>query len=366
MPALFTPFKIKDILLKNRIAAAPMCQYSADDGLINHWHLAHLAGLARGGAGLVVTEAAAISPEGRITPGDAGIWNGAQADAWSAAVKAIQMSGAVPGIQLGHAGRKASTNRPWEGKAHLDHDDPQAWEIMGPSAIALGGETPRVPRAMTLPDIAQVQADFANAAKRARDIGFEFLELHFAHGFLGSSFFSVHANQRADEYGGAAENRGRFLIETVRAVRHVWPDRLPLAVRLGAIEYDGRDDTMLEESIALVRAMKAEGLDVIDVSLGLNTLETNIPWGTPGFLVETAECLRRETGLPTSVSWNITTPEQANALIAEDRVDIVKLAKALLANPHWPYHAARQLGVEQPSSTLPIAYAHWLERYTGT
>ncbi|WP_293462609.1 NADH:flavin oxidoreductase/NADH oxidase, partial [Phenylobacterium sp.] len=281
MPALFDPFTLKDVTLRNRIMVSPMCQYSAEDGRINDWHFAHLAGLARGGAALVVAEAAAVSPEGRITPADAGIWTDEQAELWAQAVKLIEAGGAVPGIQIAHAGRKANANRPWEGDDHIALDDPRAWETIAPSALAQGGGLWRTPREMTLADIARVQADFVAAAARARDAGFRWLELHFAHGYLAQSFFSRHANQRTDQYGGDFDNRIRFALETVQAVREVWPANLPLTARLGLIEFAAGDD--LDESLEYVRRLKAEGLDLADVSIGFTAPDAAIPWG-PGFL----------------------------------------------------------------------------------
>ena len=198
MSSLFDPLKLKGVTLRNRIAVPPMCQYMAEDGLINDWHRVHLAGLARGGAGLVIVEATAVSPEGRITPGDTGLWNDEQARAFVPVVEAIKAAGAVPGIQIGHAGRKASANAPWEGDDHIAVDDLRGWSTIAPSAIPFGGNLPKVPKAMTLQDIVRVRADFVAAARRARDAGFQWLELHFAHGYLGQSFFSVHSNQRDD------------------------------------------------------------------------------------------------------------------------------------------------------------------------
>ena len=362
MSALFEPFKLKDVTLRNRIAVPPMCQYVAEDGVANDWHHVHLAGIARGGAGLVIAEATAVSPEGRITPGCTGLWNDAQAAAFAPSVAAIKAAGAVPGIQLAHAGRKASANRPWEGDDHIADGDPRGWQTIAPSAVPFGAHLPKVPRAMTRDDIARVQADFVAAAKRARDIGFEWLELHFAHGYLGQSFFSVHANQRDDEYGGSAENRGRFLVETLAAVRKVWPEHLPLTARFGVIEYDGRDDETLAESIALTQRLKAEGLDMLSVSVGFSTPDAQIPWG-PAFLAPVAERVRREAGLPVPSAWGIDTPQLAERVVADQQLDLVMVGRAHLADPHWPYYAAKQLGVERPSWTLPASYAHWLERY---
>lgn len=362
MSALFEPFKLKDVTLRNRIAVPPMCQYVAEDGVVNDWHHVHLAGIARGGAGLVIAEATAVSPEGRITPGCAGLWNDVQAEAFAPSVAAIKAAGAVPGIQIAHAGRKASANRPWEGDDHIADGDPRGWQTIAPSAVPFGAHLPKVPREMTHDDIARVQADFVASAQRARDLGFEWLELHFAHGYLGQSFFSVHSNQRTDEYGGSAENRGRFLVDTLAAVRKVWPEHLPLTARLGVIEYDGRDEETLAESIALTQRMKREGLDMLSVSVGFSTPTAQIPWG-PAFLAPIAERVRREAGLPVSSAWGIDTPQLANRVVAEQQLDLVMVGRAHLADPHWPYYAAKQLGVERPSWTLPAPYAHWLERY---
>ncbi|MBB6242249.1 NADH:flavin oxidoreductase/NADH oxidase [Rhodanobacter sp. MP1X3] len=364
MPSLFEPFKLKDVTLRNRIAVPPMCQYSAEDGLINDWHRAHLTGLARGGAGLVIVEATAVSPEGRITPGCTGIWTDEQARAFVPVVEAIKAAGAVPGIQIAHAGRKASANRPWEGDDHIVADDPRGWETIAPSAIAFGGNLPKVPKAMTLQDIARVRADFVAAAKRARDAGFEWLELHFAHGYLGQSFFSVHSNQRDDIYGGSLENRSRFLLETLAAVREVWPGHLPLTARFGVIEYDGRDDETLAESIELAKGFKQGGLDMLSVSVGFSTPSANIPWA-PAFLAPIAERIRREANLPVSSAWGIGTPELAERVLQDGQLDLVMVGRAHLADPHWPYQAARALGIERPSWTLPAPYAHWLERYAA-
>ena len=360
MPSLFTPFTLKDVTLRNRIAVSPMCQYSADDGVINNWHEAHLAGLARGGAGLVIAEATAVSPEGRITPGCAGIWTDAQGHAWSKAVAAIKAAGAIPGIQIAHAGRKASANRPWEGDDHIAADDARGWDTIAPSAVAWGRNLPKIPRAMTIADIERVKADFVSAARRARSAGFEWLELHFAHGYLGQSFFSTWSNTRDDAYGGDFEGRARFLIETLAAVRAVWPEHLPLAARFGVTEFDGSND--LEEGIEMVRRFKAAGLDIIDVSVGFSTPTAQIPWG-PAFMAPIAERVRRETAMPATTSWFISEPAQANALVVDDKVDLVSLGRPLLANPHWPYRAAGELGVEKPAAILPSPYAYWLERY---
>ena len=362
MSALFQPYTLKDVTLRNRIAVPPMCQYSATDGMPNEWHLSHYASIARGGAGLVVVEATAVAPEGRITPGCLGLWNDAQMQAFVPTVRAIKAAGSVPGIQIAHAGRKASANKPWEGDDHIAEGDPRGWQTIAPSAIAFGENLPKVPRAMTLDDIARVTQNFVDTALRAREAGFEWLELHFAHGYLAQSFFSEHSNQRDDIYGGSLENRSRFLLETLRAVRAVWPEHLPLTVRFGVIEYDGRDEQTLLESIGLVRQFKDAGMDMISVSMGFTIPGTAIPWG-PAFMGPVAGRVRREAGVPVSSAWGFGTPAIAEQMVKEEVLDLVMVGKAHLANPHWAYYAAKELGVEKASWTLPAPYAAWLERY---
>lgn len=362
MSALFTPFQLKDVTLSNRIAIPPMCQYSAVDGLTNAWHWGHYTSLARGGAGLVIVEATAVSPEGRITPGCTGLWSDAHTEGMARIAHSIKEAGAVPGIQIAHAGRKASANRPWEGDDHVAEGQPNSWVTIAPSPIAFGGSLPRVPREMTADDIARVQADTVSAVIRARDLGFEWLELHMAHGYLAQNFFSPLSNQRTDTYGGSAGNRARYLLETLVAVREVWPEDRPLTVRLGVVEFDG-NDAMLGEAISLLRRMKEKGLDFVDVSIGFNTPEAKIPWA-PNFMAGVAAQVREETGLPGTTSWYISKPDEADALVRDGKVDLVTLGRPLLADPHWPYRAAKELAVENPAwATLPPPYAHWLARY---
>lgn len=362
MSGLFSPFTLKDVTLRNRIAIPPMCQYSAVDGLSNEWHYVHYSSQARGGAGLVIVEATAVSPEGRITPACLGLWNDEQAEKLARIAREIKAAGAVPGIQIGHAGRKASANRPWEGDDHISENDARGWETISPSAIAFGNNLPRVPKAMTLADIKRVRDDFVSAAKRARDAGFEWLELHFAHGYLAQSFFSVHANQRSDEYGGDAFGRSRFLRETFDAVREVWPENLPLTARFGVLEFDGRDEETMQEAITLTQYWRANGMDLLSVSMGFSTPDANIPWGSP-FMAPIAERVRREADIPVASAWGIDAPLVANATIEQGQLDLVMIGRAHLKNPHWPYHAALALDKSQPSWVLPAPYAHWLERY---
>jgi 2,4-dienoyl-CoA reductase-like NADH-dependent reductase (Old Yellow Enzyme family) len=364
MSKLFTPFKLKEIELRNRIAVPPMCQYSAIDGVPNDWHLAHYTSLARGGAGLLIVEATGVSADGRISPGCLGIWNDTQGAEHKKIAAAIKKAGAVAGIQIGHAGRKASANIPWEGDDHIPESDPRAWEIIGPSAIPFGGDPlPRTPREMTKADIERVKADFVSAAERALKAGYEWLELHFAHGYLAQSFFSPHANKRTDEYGGSAENRGRFLRETLEAVRKVWPQNLPLAIRFGVIEFDDRDEETLRESIDLIKQFKTIGADFVNVSINFNIPDAKTPWGTPTFMEPIAKRVRTETGLPVSSAWGFGKPDVAELSVTNESLDIVMVGRSHLANPHWPYMAAIELGVDKPSWVLPAPYAHWLARY---
>lgn len=365
MSSLFEPFTLKSVTLRNRIVAAPMCMYSVVDGVIGEWHYAHLAQLALGGVGLVTVEATAVSPEGRITWGDTGLWNDEQKEALKPAVAAIKAAGAIPGIQLGHAGRKASANRPWEGDNQIADDAPHGWPIVGPSPLAFGSEKVwKVPSEMSVADIARVQGDFAAAAQRALDAGFEWLELHFAHGFLAHSFLSSHSNHRSDCYGGAFENRARFILETFSAVRKVWPDKFPLSARLGVIEYDGKDAETLAEASELIKILKAAGLDFVSVSVGFSTPDATIPWGAPAFMAPVAERIRRENGLPVAIAWGVGDPQIADNAIRNGNADLVKVGRALLANPRWPYTAAKALRIERASwATLPAPYAYWLEQY---
>ena len=360
MSQLFSEFRIKGAVLRNRIVVSPMCQYSADDGVPNDWHLVHLGARAVGGAALVFAEATAVSPEGRITPGCTGLWNEEQADAFAPIAFFIKQHGAVPGIQIAHAGRKASANKPWEGDDHIPEDAPGAWPTIGPSANAFGANLPRVPHEMTKDEILRVQSDFVAAAKRALEAGFECLELHFAHGYLAQSFFSPLANKRTDKYGGSFENRARFLVDTLTAVRRVWPEKFPLMIRLGVSDFQ-EGSQPLEESIALVKLFKRQGLDMIDVSLGFNTPNiSGVPWG-PAFMAPIAKQIKDAVSIPTAVGWFINEPQQAEQIIADGQANLVMLAHKELDDPHFPYHAAKALGIADPQNVLPPQYAHWLK-----
>lgn len=362
MADLFSSFQLKDVTLRNRIAIPPMCQYMADDGLVNDWHKVHYASLARGGSGLVIVEATAIAPEGRITPHCLGIWNDAQAERLREIAAAIKAAGAIPGIQIAHAGRKASANVPWEGDDHIAAGDTRAWQPIGPSAIAFGGDLPRVPREMTVDDIKRVQGDFVAAALRAKDAGFEWLEMHFAHGYLAQSFTSIHSNLRTDEYGGSYQHRSRFTLETLSAVRNVWPENLPLTARFGVLEFDGHDKETMIESIQLVKEWRQLGLDMLSVSIGFTIPDTNIPWG-PAFMAPIAQRVRSEAQIPVSSAWGFGTPKLADQAIRNEQLDLAMIGRAHLENPNWPYQAAKTLGKENPAWVLPPPYAHWLSRY---
>lgn len=362
MPGLFDPYRLRDIELRNRIAISPMTQYSCGpDGLMTDWHLVHLGARAVGGAGLVVAEQLAVSPEGRMTPGCAGLWNDAQAERLAQVTAFIRSVGAVAGAQLGHSGRKGSLARPWEGAAQLAQDDPQAWDTIGPSDIPYGGRLARPARSMSREDIQASHKRYAEAARRALEAGVQWLELHYAHGFLGASFMSPLANDRTDEYGGSAQNRARFLIETFDAVRAVWPERLPLTVRIGAVDFHP-DSHSLEDSIELVRSLREHGMDLVDISFGMNTDDAKVPWGDRGFMVPYAARIRDETGSPTAVSWNISDPVFADEIIRTSQIDLLMLGRPALANPHWPLLAALTLGREAPFELLPNPYRHFLNR----
>jgi len=340
-PHLFQPLTVKSVTLRNRIGVSPMCQYSSQDGMANDWHLVHLGARAEGGAALVIAEATAVSPEGRITPGCAGLWSDAHIEPLTRVNRFIREHGAVPGIQLAHAGRKASDAVPWAGGAQLA-EDAGGWATLAPSAIPFGDDLPKIPRAMTLEDIARVRVDFVAAARRSLQAGYEWLEIHSAHGYLSHEFLSPLSNQRTDAYGGSFDNRIRFLLETVRGVRSVWPERLPLTVRLSCTDWapGGWD---IEQSVELARRLKAEGVDLIDCSSGGLVHHAKIPVG-PGYQVPFAERIRREAGLLTAAVGLITEPAQADAIIREGRADLVLLAREFLRDPNWPLRAAKALG----------------------
>jgi NADPH2 dehydrogenase len=343
--ALFSPIRLAELELANRIVVAPMCQYSADDGSPTDWHMSHLGMLANSGAGLVVIEATHVERHGRITHGCTGLYSDHNEAAFARVIAHCKRIGTAKlGIQLAHAGRKASSQRPWEGGGPLkEEQDP--WPTIAPSPIPFGPNW-HAPREATEADIARVQQAFVNAARRALRIGFDLIELHYAHGYLAHSFFSPISNQRRDRYGASLENRMRFGIETARAVRAVVPKHVPLGVRLSAVEWRDGGITA-EEVITFCRALKAEGLDFIDCSSGGITADTRTPQ-EPGYNVPIAERVKREVGLPTRVVGMIITPAQAEAIVAEGKADMVALARAMLDDPRWGWHAAQALGADVP------------------
>ena len=340
---LFSSWTLRSVTLRNRICMAPMCQYSTPDGVAGDWHMVHLGSRAVGGAGLVMVEAAAISPEGRISPRDLGIWTDTQAQALAPIVAFMKAQGAVTAIQIAHAGRKASTRPPFLGGDPIATDAEGGWEPLGPSALPFH-HSHTVPYAMNAQNLEKVRRDFVAAARRALAAGFEVLELHMAHGYLLHSFLSPISNQRTDEYGGSLENRMRLPLEITAAVRAVWPEDLPLWVRISATDWV-RGGWDLEQSIVLSKALKDRGVDVIDCSSGGMTPDAVIPAG-PGFQTPFASAIRQEVGIPTVAVGLITEAMQAEHILVTEQADAVALARELLRNPYWPLHAARELGVD--------------------
>lgn len=342
MSKLFSPLKIRNVELKNRIAVSPMCQYSCNEGVVNDWHLVHLGSRAIGGAGLIITEAAAVSPEGRISPDDAGIWNDEQANAFKRITSFIKSQNAVAGIQLAHAGRKASTYSPWKGNGKIPIEN-GGWQTLAPSALHFSDNYPR-PKEMNEEDINFIINQFAIAARRSVEAGFEVIELHFAHGYLVHEFLSPLSNLRKDKYGGSLENRCRLSIQIAKFVREVIPNRTPLFVRISSTDWveDGWD---IEQSIQLVNWLKAVGVDLIDCSSGGNISGVKIPVA-PGYQIPFAEKIKKEANILTGGVGLITDAEQAEKIIAEEKADIVLLARQMLRDPFWALHAAKKLGVD--------------------
>jgi 2,4-dienoyl-CoA reductase-like NADH-dependent reductase (Old Yellow Enzyme family) len=339
---LFTPLKLREVEFRNRVFMSPMCQYSSVDGVPNDWHFVHLGARAVGGCGLVMVEATGVSAEGRISPGDLGIWNDEQADAFRRIVTFVRDHGAVAGIQLAHAGRKASTSAPWLGNKPIPMTD-GGWETLAPSAIPFDVGYP-APRAMTTSDLEVVLGQFESATRRALDVGFQVIELHVAHGYLLHEFLSPLCNQREDEYGGSLENRMRYPLEVVRRVRAILPETLPLFVRISATDWaEGGWD--LEQSVAFAKKLKAMGVDLIDCSSGGAVPHARIPSG-PGYQVPFAAAIRDQAEIPTGAVGFIVQPFQAESILATGQADAVFLARELLRFPHWPLHAAYELGAK--------------------
>jgi len=339
---LFSPFRMREIELKNRIVVSPMCEYSAKDGHPQTWHLVHLGSRAIGGAGLVFTEATAVEERGRISSADTGIYEDAHVASWRPIAEFIRSHGAVPGMQLAHAGRKASTATPWTGGKPVSVQD-GGWQPVGPSALAFdAGYT--VPRELSADDIAGVVAAFRKSAERALAAGFEVVEIHAAHGYLLHQFLSPLSNTRKDEYGGAFENRIRATLKVARAVREVWPQRLPLFLRVSATDWkEGGWD--LAQTIELARHLKPLGVDLIDASSGGLVPGVKIPLG-PGYQTGFAEAIRKETGIATGAVGMISEPTQAETILATEQADLIFLARELLRDPYWPRRAAKALDVK--------------------
>lgn len=339
---LFAPLSLRSVTLRNRIAVSPMCQYSARDGLANDWHLVHLGSRAVGGAGLVVVEATAVEARGRISPGDLGLWNDAQVEPLARVVRFVEEQGAATCVQLAHAGRKASVHAPWEGGKPVAPQD-GGWVTVGPSPIAFQGYP--APEALDEAGIRGVVEGFVAGARRARAAGFRAIEIHAAHGYLLHQFLSPLSNHRTDRWGGSFENRTRLAREVVRAVRAVWPEELPLLVRISATDWvEGGWEA--DQSVELCRALKDLGVDLVDVSTGGNVM-ARIAAG-PGYQTAFAERIRREAGIATGTVGMIESPAQADHVVRSGQADVVFIAREFLRDPHFPLRAARELGQEGP------------------
>jgi 2,4-dienoyl-CoA reductase-like NADH-dependent reductase (Old Yellow Enzyme family) len=350
MPNLFDPLTIRDLTLPNRIMVSPMCEYSSINGFANDWHLVHLGSRAVGGAGVIMTEAAAVAPEGRISPEDLGIWSDDHVEFLSRITRFIHSQGSVAAIQLAHAGRKASTYRPWDGDGAVPEEAGGWKNVVAPSAIPFAENFP-MPQALTHDGIQAVVKAFAQAAGRALKAGFRVVEIHAAHGYLISEFLSPLANRRTDQYGGSFDNRIRLLLEVVRAVRESWPEGSPLFVRISATDW-AEGGWTLDDSVELARHLKKSGVDLVDCSSGGNVPPTQIPVG-PGYQTAFAERIRREANILTGAVGMITAPAQADHIIRTGQADLAIIAREFLRDPYWPLRAARELGCPVP---WPVQY----------
>lgn len=351
MPHLFEPLTLRSVTLPNRVGVSPMCEYSCEDGFANDWHLVHLGSRAVGGAGLVVAEATAVEARGRITARDLGLWKDAHVEFLARIARFVEARGAVPGVQLAHAGRKASSAVPWEGGAGVSIEA-GGWQPIAPSAIAFS-ERMIGPRAMTVEDIGEVVRAFAAATRRSVAAGFRLIELHLAHGYLVHEFLSPLSNHRQDGYGGGFERRIRLALEITRAVRAEWPERLPLFARLSCTDWvDGGWN--LEESVELARRLAAEGVDLVDCSSGGLVPHAKVD-AVPGYQVPFARRIRAEARIPTAAVGLIGTSAQADAIVREGDADLVMLARAMLRDPYWPLHAAAELG-RSDARRIPVQY----------
>ncbi len=343
---LFEPMPLRGVTARNRVMVSPMCQYSVDDrsGRANDWHLVHLGSFATGGAGIVALEVTGVEARGRISPYDLGLWEDAQIEPLARVARFIRAQGAVPAIQLGHAGRKASLERPWLGGKSIEPGE-IGWRVIGPSPIPFDAGY-QTPEPLTTEGVRELVAAFAQAAERALAAGFELIELHAAHGYLLHQFLSPASNQRVDAYGGSLENRMRFPLEVVRAVRAAWPERLPLFVRVSGTDWLDEDTSRpswtLDQTVEFARRLKVEGVDAVDCSSGGNEPHAHIPLG-PGYQTPLAARVRREAEIPTIAVGLITEPAQADQIIRSGQADMVALARAMLRNPHWTQEAAAAL-----------------------
>lgn len=350
MANIFDELPIRDIVLRNRIVVSPMCEYSSVDGFANDWHLVHLGSRAVGGASLVFTEATAVTPEGRISPQDLGIWKDEHIEMLSRITRFLREQGAVPGMQLAHAGRKGSTRVPWEKPGAVPVAE-GGWEPVAPSSVAFDPTYP-MPRALGVDEIRRVVAAFGTAAQRALEAGFLVLEIHAAHGYLLHEFLSPLSNKRMDTYGGSFENRTRLLREVVSAVREVWPENYPLFVRISATDWLEGDAWDADQSVELAKMIGPLGVDLIDCSSGGIAPGAKIPVG-PGYQVPFAERVRRESGILTGAVGMITQPAQADEIVRDGKADVVIIARQLLRQPYWPLQVARELGFPQ---SWPVQY----------
>ncbi|MUM19592.1 NADH:flavin oxidoreductase/NADH oxidase [Mycobacterium sp. CBMA271] len=364
MSLLFEPYRLRGITIPNRIWMSPMCQYSAAPngpltGTPNDWHRTHLISRAIGGSGLVFTEATAVNAEGRLSPYDTGLWNDTQEHAWTRVVESIRSLGAVPAVQLGHAGRKASTVAPWDGHRSLDPSDPLSWQTIGPTDQPYGEFVP--PAAASTEDLTKIIDDYVRAAQRALRAGFQVLEIHAAHGYIQHQFLSPASNTRTDEYGGSFLGRAKLTLDTVSAVRTVWPEHLPLFVRVSATDWVTEEPGLEvnswtpDQTVELAKLLGHQGVDLIDVSTGGNVPHVRIPTG-PGYQVRFARRIQSETSLPAAAVGMITESHQAESILAAGDASAVLLARELLRDPYWPRRAARELGVEL-SPAVPRQYA---------
>lgn len=342
MSKLFEPLQIKSIELKNRIVVSPICEYSSADGFSNDWHLVHLGSRAVGGAGLIMTEATAVSPEGRITPDDLGLWKDEHIEGLKRIVSFIESQNCIAGVQLAHAGRKASHTSPWKGSEMLTIEQGGWQTVAADTTPYRPGDMPSI--ALDKAGIEKVKSDFKAAAVRALQAGFKVIEIHAAHGYLLHEFYSPLSNDRNDEYGGSFENRIRLLVEVADVVKEVWPPTLPLFVRISASDWTEGGWT-IEESVELAKVLKEKNVDLIDCSSGGNVPKAKISVG-PGYQVHFAEAIKKEAGILTGAVGIITKPEQAEEIIASGKADVIIIAREFLRNPYFPLHAAKTLGVD--------------------